>query len=236
MSKKMIGILAGMGPRSTAPFIDLVVDACQEQYGAKYDEDFPPMMIYSLPTPFYIDKPIDHQVMKDTIIQGLQTLQSTGVDFIAMPCNSAHIYYDELTTSLSIPLLNIVDETISQLTGDKKRVSLFATAATFDSNIYQQGITSAGHRFVFREEWQERIHKLIQGIKLNKVSPENLQLWNGLLEEARKDSIETIIIACTDLNVVVNQSSVSIPVIDSAKCLALSVVHRYYKGFENNRF
>lgn len=42
-----------------------------------------------------------------------------------------------------------------------------------------------------------------------------------------KESIETVMIACTDLNAVLCQSSVSVPVIDSAKCLARSVVQRY---------
>ena len=50
MERKVIGILAGMGPRSTAPFVDMLVDACQRQYGARYDIDFPPMLIYALPT------------------------------------------------------------------------------------------------------------------------------------------------------------------------------------------
>ena len=49
----MIGILAGMGPRSTAPFVDLVVSECRNQYGARHDIDFPPMMILSWPTPFF---------------------------------------------------------------------------------------------------------------------------------------------------------------------------------------
>jgi aspartate/glutamate racemase len=31
-----IGILAGMGPRSTGPFLDLVVTACQKMYGARH--------------------------------------------------------------------------------------------------------------------------------------------------------------------------------------------------------
>ncbi len=58
------------------------------------------MMIYSLPTPFYIDRPINHELMKETIIDGLQKLESTGVNFIAMPCNSAHIYFKELKSLL----------------------------------------------------------------------------------------------------------------------------------------
>lgn len=34
-----IGVLAGMGPRSTAPFIDMLVTDCHVGYGAKYDMD-----------------------------------------------------------------------------------------------------------------------------------------------------------------------------------------------------
>ena len=63
-----------MGPRSTAPFVDMVVDECQRQYGARDDLDFPPMLIYSLPTPFYIDRPIDHVAMQAVIGAGLRKL------------------------------------------------------------------------------------------------------------------------------------------------------------------
>lgn len=53
MAQPLIGILAGMGPRSTAPFVDLVIDECQSQYGATFDIDFPRMLILSQPTPFF---------------------------------------------------------------------------------------------------------------------------------------------------------------------------------------
>lgn len=43
-SKKTIGVLAGMGPRSTAPFLNMILDECQKQYGAKYDDEFPPLI------------------------------------------------------------------------------------------------------------------------------------------------------------------------------------------------
>jgi len=55
----MIGILAGMGPKSTGPFIDQLVFQFQEIIGAKNDIDFPHIMIYSLPTPFYANGSID---------------------------------------------------------------------------------------------------------------------------------------------------------------------------------
>lgn len=227
MSKNLIGILAGMGPRSTAPFVDLIIDECQSQYGAKYDDEFPSMFIYSLPTPFYIDRPIDHELMKDTIIEGLQKLESTGVDFIAMPCNSAHIYFRELENSINIPLLNIVTETVKQLPAVLQRVTLFSTSLTLESNIYQKGIIDKGHEFIFKTEWQVKINKLIQKIKLDKENLENVHLWNELIEDAKKESVESIVIACTDLNVVLEKAHTQINIVDSSKCLAKSVVSKY---------
>jgi aspartate racemase len=230
MYKGMIGILAGMGPRSTAPFIDSVVDECQLQYGAVYDEDFPQMMIYSLPTPFYIDRPIDHETMKTTIINGLKKLESTGVGFIAMPCNSAHIYFDELEEAVTIPLLNIVKETTKNLPKKRQRVTLFATSPTFESGIYQKGIEAAGHEFVFKTEWQIQIDTLIKSIKADKQNPQNHLLWNNLMEEIMKESIKSIIIACTDLNAVLTKAPIPVQFIDSSRCLAEAVVKKYRNG------
>lgn len=138
----MIGILAGMGAKSTGPFIDTVVAKCQTIYGAKHDMDFPHMMIYSCPTPFYMDRPIDHEAMKKAIIEGAQKLESTGASFIAMPCNTAHLYFEELQDSLSIPILNIVDETLQAIPETAKRVAILATEATVQAGIYQDGLQS----------------------------------------------------------------------------------------------
>lgn len=229
MNQKLIGILAGMGPRSTAPFIDLVIDECQIQYGAKYDEEFPKMMIYSLPTPFYIDRPINHELMKKTIIQGLQKLEGAGASFIAMPCNSAHIYFKELQESINVPLLNIVEETIKRLPSVSQKVTLFGTSSTFESEIYQKGIIDGGYRFVFKDEWQEKLNKLIQNIKTNKESAQNIDLWNELIKDAKMESVESIIIACTDLNAVLKETSSSINIVDSSKCLAEAVISKYLK-------
>lgn len=229
MNENIIGILAGMGPRSTAPFINLVIDECQFKYGAKYDEEFPKMMIYSLPTPFYIDRPMDHELMTKTVVEGLQKLESTGVSFIAMPCNSVHVYFKELENSINIPLLNIVEETVKKLPTSSQKVTLFSTKSTFDSEIYQSGIVNRGHEFIFKSQWQDKLNDLIQNIKIDKESPKNLEIWRELLEEVKKESIENIIIACTELNVVLEKKRPEIGVVDSSKCLAEAVMEKYFE-------
>lgn len=227
MSRNLIGILAGMGPRSTAPFVNLVIDECQSQYGAKYDDEFPEMMIYSLPTPFYIDRPINHESMKKTIIEGLQKLESIGVSFIAMPCNSAHIYFKELKESINIPLLNIVEETVKELPMVSQRVTLFSTSSTYESEIYQKGIADSGHEFIFKDEWQVKLNNLIQKIKIDRDNKKNIDIWNEVIKDVKKESVESIVIACTDLNVVLEKADPQINIIDSSKCLAQSVIRNY---------
>lgn len=227
MDEKIIGILAGMGPKSTAPFVNLVIDECQRQYGAKYDDEFPPMMIYSLPTPFYIDRPINHELMKSTIIKGLQKLESVGVSFIAMPCNSAHIYFKDLQDSINIPLLNIVEKTVNQLPNEPQRVTIFSTVSTLESGIYQNGIMGKGYKFVFKNEWQSELNELIQTIKTDKEKVKNIVLWKKLIEDVKREAVNSIVIACTDLNVVLEEEIPDFYIIDSSKCLAQVVVKKY---------
>jgi hypothetical protein len=65
-----------------AHFIDQLINEYQIITGAKNDIDFPRIMIYSLPTPFYIDRPLDHALMQKTICEGLKKLESSEVLFI----------------------------------------------------------------------------------------------------------------------------------------------------------
>ncbi|COE73075.1 MULTISPECIES: aspartate/glutamate racemase family protein [Bacillus] len=224
----MIGILAGMGPKSTGPFVDTVVAECQTIYGAKHDMDFPHMMIYSCPTPFYMDRPIDHEAMKKAIIEGAQKLESTGASFIAMPCNTAHLYFEELQQSLSIPILNIVDETLKAIPENTKRVALLATEATVQSGIYQDRIAKRNIEYIHYEQWQESINQIITYIKSGEVE-EARELWSALVLQL-KDEVDTAIIACTDLNVLASEDF-----IDSSQCLAKAVVRMYVENIRGSQ-
>lgn len=222
----MFGILAGMGPRSTAPFIDSVVDMCKELYGANYDEDFPEMMILSLPTPFYIDKPMDHNKMKAVIIGGLKKLENTGVDFIAMPCNSSHAYYDELASAINVPLLNIIDETLKELSGSGK-TTLLCTRMTMNTGLYQKGFEKENIEFDFFEEWQNKIDELIINIKSGSIEEKAVPIWRELINDLEKKEIKQAVLACTDINVVLPYVDTSINLVDSSEALAKAVVNKY---------
>jgi aspartate racemase len=224
----MIGILAGMGPKSTGPFVNQVISSFQALTGAKDDIDFPPMMIYSLPTPFYIDRPIDHSLMKQTICDGLKKLESTGVTFIAMPCNTAHLYFKELQHCISIPLLNIVNATLKRVPTSAKKVTILGTRPTLESKVYQQGLQDNGLNFMFHTSWQEKIDVIISQIKQSSQISESIRsLWDGLTTTLQEEGIDTVLLVCTEFNVIIDTLHAPFQIIDSSLCLAEEIVYKW---------
>ncbi|MFA5995069.1 MAG: amino acid racemase [Patescibacteria group bacterium] len=222
----MIGILAGMGPKSTSPFLDLVIEQCQKQYGARNDIDFPHIIIYSLPTPFYVNQTIDDKEMESTIRKGLQKLESTGVDFISIPCNSAHKYFDNLQNCIKTPLLNIIDSTIKKLNKTSQRVALFAARTTIDANIYQKGIKKQNIEIVLKEEWQKEVNNLIQSVKNGEKNDKLSTITKKLSKYLKEEEIDTIIIACTDITKIVKTMK-GFTIIDSSEALAEETIKKY---------
>lgn len=227
---KTIGVLAGMGPRSTSPFLELVLDQCQEQYGAKNDIDFPHILVYSLPTPFYLDRKINHEELKNSIIDGLKRLETCDVSFIAMPCNTAHKYYEDLACKVNIPLLNIIEETIHYIP-KSKTITLFGTESTRKSDLYQNQFEKKGYKYIFKETWQTKINEIISMIKSGENSDKRDLIWNELLESVITEGIDTVVIACTDLNVTLEstKNKDKINFVDSSQALAKAVVREYLR-------
>ena len=226
---KTIGILAGMGPRSTAPFVDMVVTECQKQYGARHTEDFPHMLIYSLPAPFYIDRPTDHARARAVVIAGLQRLESMGVDFIAMPCNTAHTYYKDLEASIRVPLLNIVTEACASLR-DFRRVAICATETTVNSGLYQEGIARAGKEFVATDGVQGKVSELITGIVAGRERSQMRALWSQFVEAAVDQGADALLVACTELNALGELEDQRIEIADATAALAQATVRKYLEG------
>jgi len=228
MPKPTIGILAGMGPRSTAPFLALVIGACQDICGARHDVDFPQILVCSQPAPFYEDRPIDHAALEAATISGLKRLESAHVDFIAIACNTVHIYYANLARSVSVPLLNIVELAVDALPLECKRVALVAARPTSDAGIFQSAIAIAG-REVVDLDWQAHVDSMLSCVRVTTEPTVFAQLWRPILSKAAAAQVDALLVACLDLSGIVRFApGGGVPVVDAAQCLARALVQRWH--------
>lgn len=67
-----------------------------------------------------------------------ETLIAAGAELIAIPCNTAHYFYDALAASLPVPIINILYETVTALARlGVRKIGIMATAGTVESGAYQ---------------------------------------------------------------------------------------------------
>ena len=142
-----------------------------------------------------------------------------------MPCNTAHLYFDDLQGQVRVPLLNIVEETLLRLP-KVSRVALLAIKPTVDCGIYQNGLKHAGREGILNDELQSRISSVIGNIKNSQHDQAMREWFEGVLK-AREAGAEAIVSACTDLSVVIGASKIDLPLVDSARALAEATVARY---------
>lgn len=224
-----IGILAGMGPRSTAPFIDMLISECQSQYAACFDMDFPRMHIISLPTPFWPGERINDQAMIAALRSGVRELVQAGVSFIAVPCNLAHNYFSEMEQAAGdIPLLHIAGSAAQQIPQQVNIVTLLATEPTLEAGYWQQKLRAAGKQIFDTPSLRSLTTTLITCIKQQGYQSETVcGLWQqicGLMEENHSGAV---LVACTDISPLLDSGDYPFVAIDSAASLAKDVIRHY---------
>jgi|TARA_B100000315_G_C14408016_1_gene509642 aspartate racemase len=224
MKKKIIGVLGGMGPESTAIFYHELIIQCQKQYGAKYDEDYPEIFIYNLPIPDVVEGLKTPEKTLKVLVKGAKKLESIGVDFIVMPCNTAHYFYDKIKKEVSIPFLSITEETAKKVKSKNfNKIGLLATGTTVKYKIYNNDLDKLGIDLVVPEK-QEKVTKIIMNILAGKKLEKDKEELKQIIEKLKNNGAKAMVLGCTDIPILLKQEDVDIKVFDTVEVLAESTI------------
>ncbi len=224
MRKKIIGVLGGMGPESTAIFYHELIIQCQKQYGAKYDEDYPEIFIYNLPIPDVVEGLKTPEKTLKVLVRGAKKVESIGVGFLVIPCNTAHYFFDGIKKEISIPFLSIIEETAKKIKSKKyKKVGLLATETTINSKIYDKIFTDYGIGIIVPKE-QDKVTKIILNILAGKKLEKDKQDLKKIIEMLKNKGAEAIVLGCTDLPILLKPEEIDLEAFDTIEILAESAI------------
>jgi aspartate racemase len=223
---KSVGVIGGLGPETTAEFYLEVIFQCQK----RNDNQRPSIVISSVPLLFKIERDlIESNIGKERYIPFLvdeaKRLEKSGVDFLVMPCNSLHVFINEIRQSVTIPVLSIVEETVKYLKKQNfKKVGLISTSATVANNVYESRLKDQNIDFVTPDDLQRaKMDKIIQRL----INGQHLNQDRALILEVVADlstqGVDSVALACTDLQLLLPSSS-NVPIFDTMKVLAESTV------------
>lgn len=224
--QKAIGVLGGMGPESTAIYYQAVIQQCQRQFGAQFDEDYPEIFIYNLPIP---DVVLGLQKLEETqaaLNRGALKIQDMGADFLVMPCNTAHFFYPGMVDVISIPFICIFLATAKKIRSlGLKKIGFLSTETTINNQCYDNDFQKNGIELMLpNSAEQKHLTKIILNILAGKKCAQDKKALIQIIGRMQRDGAEGIVLACTDLPILLKQHDVSIPILDTVEILAEATV------------
>ncbi len=206
-----IGVIGGVGPAATVDFMDKVI----LHTDARRDQEHIRMVVEHNPqipdrTENLIAGGDDPTI---PLYAACKKLETQDAELIAIPCNTAHAYVERIQRFLSIPIVNMLFETVQYIGrhhGERRTVGLLATTGTIRSRVYHEVFEGTGFALVVPEDvYQAKVMNAIYGETGVKAGHTEGQCKEDLLqalEHVVKRGAEVVILGCTELPLILPQS------------------------------
>ena len=159
--KQVLGILGGLGPAASCYLYQMLIDHTP----ATCDQDHIDIVISSRAstpdrTAFIIGKSKDDPFA--VMEQDGFSLVHYGATVLAIPCNTAHYFYDRLAEALPVPVLNMPRLTVADAkAAGCTKLGILATDGTLAAETYQLACQAQGIDWaVPSEEHQQEVYIL----------------------------------------------------------------------------
>jgi len=224
---KTVGVIGGMGPEATVDLMQRVIRATP----AADDSDHVHMVVDNNPrVPSRIRALIEGTGESPApCLQGMaRRLEAYGADVLAIPCNTAHVYYDEIASSVGIPVLHMIRLTVARILSDQpglRAAGLLASDAVIRTGLYLEPLADKGVKLFYPS--RERQADLMAAIRCIKAGGPGA-LERSALRAAGEDLVESgaevLIVACTELSIVTEALAGVGRHCDAAQVLAEEIV------------
>ena len=210
-----VGIVGGLGPETTAKFYLEISDYFRDNSSFN-----PKITIDNCAFPLELEKEIIDQSKNERRLlpflkRSIMRLNKAGVDRIVIPCNTAHLFIDELLRFSTAKIISIVEETVKEVKKKPATVGILATTKTVKSGLYQNEFEKAGIKCVIPAK---KSQKILSKCVLEILEGNNNETKNKIINVANElvdKGAEVLLLACTDLNLAIKSNELSIRSIDT---------------------
>lgn len=223
MVDRVLGVLGGMGPLASAQFmlrLTLLTPALR-------DQDHIPAVLWS--DPRVPDRSAARLAGGEdplpALMRGIRGLEAAGAGAIAIPCNTAHGWFEPLQAATALPILHIVDaaaEELRRLGVTPGTIGVMGTSGTLAMRLYQDRLAHLGYACLVPEpsEMDALVTPAIALVKANRVP----EAHAGAAEAARRLAARgaaAVVLGCTELPLAMAAGpALPFPVADTIDALA----------------
>lgn len=223
----MLGVLGGMGPLAGATFMQRLTLLTP----AERDQDHIPTILWSDP------RVPDRTAARlsggedplPALLRGIRGLEAAGSGAIAIPCNTAHGWFDAMQAATRLPILHIVEAAADELLRlgvTAGPIGLMATKGTLAMRLYQDRLETRGYQVLVpsAEEMDRIVMPAIDGVKANRVAAAYAPLAEMAIALAGRGA-RAVVLGCTEIPLGISAGpALPFPVADTIDALARAAI------------
>ncbi len=218
---KTIGLVGGMTPESTKAYYELLIEGSRQPGGNPLRN--PEILVFSLDLAelVQIQREGERGEVVEYLADRLERLRLAGAEAGALTANTPHTYLDEIRTKTSLPLVSIVTAT-RDAAADRRleHALLLGTRTTVEAEMYPREFSQAGIRIVLPSEDDSKFldYTIYNDLAVGQVSAEVRKRYHDICaKHIESDGIDSVILGCTELPLVISSDDLSIQVLDTTK-------------------
>jgi aspartate racemase len=224
-NEKIVGIIGGMGPEATVDLMQRII----ANTVALDDIDHIRCIVDNNPKiPSRINAILGEGAENPgpCMADMARRLEQYGADFLVIPCNTAHYYYNYVADAVSIPVVHLIDLVVQSLleeNPDLREIGILGSHTIIKTGLYATRFAARGVRVVYPEgPFQDKLFALIRMIKTGRTGGEVSGQFVDICNSLAAQGIDLCILGCTELGVI--KADLPIRSIDAAEILAKEVV------------
>lgn len=166
----------------------------------------------------------DWDALASILTDSVKKLAQAGADFAVIPSNAVHIVFGHVARLSPIPLLSILQVVAEECARRGfKKVGVLGVGLTMEKHIYREPLHILGIEAVDpdRDAQKEVSNIIYEEIVPARINHESASRIVQIIENLKADGCDGVILGCTELPLVINESNSPLPFIDSTRALAL---------------
>lgn len=220
---KTIGLLGGMSWESTITYYQIINTVMKQELGGLHSAK---ILLYSVDFSEIEECQSQGDWEKSAAIltKAAQNLERAGADFIVICTNTMHKVVPQMQQQLTIPILHIATATAEELKKEHiKKVGLLGTSYTMTQDFYKDKLIEEGIEVIVpHKDDIEIVNDIIYDeLCLGLVKPSSKTKYLSIIEKLAAQGAQGIILGCTEIGLLIQQSDTPLPVFDTAKIHAL---------------
>ena len=214
---RTLGLIGGMSWISTRAYYERINKQIQKRGQPMASA---PLLIDSLDySKIYQAKQSDDwEAIASILVESARQLESAGAEGLVIAANTMHKCYDRVAEAISIPVLHIADS-VGQAMKDAQceNAALLGTRFVMTESFYRQRLVSHGVDLLPPDPGDV---ELVDGIiykelMLGRVTRDAERALKTIITMKEKEGAKAIVLACTELELVVDTDANVLPVFDS---------------------